>query len=120
MVYDNKAIGVIGGMGPAATADLFTKLVSLEDAAADQDHVRILVDCDSNIPDRAAAIAGTGESPVPEMVRSAVGLEKQGADVLIMGCNVAHYFYRDILPFVNIPFLSILDETCRAVRDAGY
>ena len=37
-----------------------------------------------------------------------------------MGCNVAHYFYRDILPFVNIPFLSILDETCRAVRDAGY
>jgi aspartate racemase len=116
MPYKNKTIGIIGGMGPLATADLFRKLVELEASDTDQGHVRILVDCDSNIPDRSGAIYSGGESPVSEMVRCAIGLERGGADVLIMGCNIAHYFYDDILPYTRIPFLSILEETCKAIQ----
>jgi aspartate racemase len=116
MPYNNKTIGIIGGMGPLATADLFRKLVELEESDTDQGHVRILADCDSNIPNRFSAIYSDGESPVTEMVRCAVGLERGGADVLIMGCNIAHYFYHDILPYTRVPFLSILEETCKAIR----
>ena len=54
----SKTIGVIGGMGPAATADLFSKLLAATGAERDQDHFRILIDNNPRLPDRNAAIAG--------------------------------------------------------------
>lgn len=115
-----KTIGIIGGMGPLASADMLKKVVELEECQKDQDHVRIVVDCASNIPDRASAIYNeAAESPVPEIIRCAVGLERSGADVLIMACNIAHYFYNDILPYTRVPFLSILEETSKAVLSQG-
>ena len=53
------------------------------------------------------------------MVKSAVRLQSFGADVLIMPCNTAHYFYDRILPFVDIPFLSMIDETAKVISDRG-
>lgn len=115
-----KTIGVIGGMGPLASADLFRKLVVLEKCEKDQDHVRIIVDCASNIPDRASAIYSDAESPVPGIVRCAIGLERSGADVLIMACNIAHYFYNDILHYTAVPFLSIVEETAKAIEAQNF
>src|SRR5262245_23880133 len=42
-VSEPKTIGVIGGMGPAATLDLFGKLLAATNAERDQDHFRILI-----------------------------------------------------------------------------
>ena len=58
-----KTIGILGGMGPMATADLFRKIVSLTDAVGDSGHIRVYIDSNVSIPDRTAAILDGGESP---------------------------------------------------------
>src|SRR5699024_6161956 len=80
---------------------------------------RICIDSNTEISDRTNAIIHHGKDPVPEMVKSAVRLQGLGADVLIMPCNTAHYFYDRILPFVDIPFLSMIDETAKVISDRG-
>ena len=114
-----KTIGILGGMGPLATCDLFSKIIQITDASCDQEHVRICIDNNTEISDRTNEIIRHGKDPVPEMVKSAVRLQSFGADVLIMPCNTAHYFYDRILPFVDIPFLSMIDETAKAISDRG-
>ena len=51
-----KTIGILGGMGPLATADLFRKITLLTDASCDNDHIRVYIDSNARIPDRTAAI----------------------------------------------------------------
>ena len=84
-----KTIGIIGGMGPMATVDLMQKVILATDAQEDQEHIHILVDNNTNIPDRTAAIMGQGANPVPEMQKSADRLTAAGAAVWIVGCNTA-------------------------------
>lgn len=113
------SLGIIGGMGPLATCDLLEKIISLTDAKTDQEHIHILVDVDTDIPDRTAAILDNGKSPVPEMVASAVRLQKMGAEALLIGCNTAHFFYSEVSSHVNIPILHMLRETAGAAAEMG-
>lgn len=71
-----KIIGIIGGMGPLATVDLFEKITLHTKAQQDQDHLRVLIDSNTNIPDRTAALLHGGEDPVPQLIASATSLEK--------------------------------------------
>lgn len=112
-----KTIGIIGGMGPLATVHLFERIVLRTKAQKDQDHIRVLIDSNTNIPDRTKAIIGDGEDPVKELVNSAKILEKGGADFLIMPCNTAHYFIDEIKKSVNIPFLNMPEETVKYTYD---
>lgn len=114
-----KTIGILGGMGPMATCDLMKKIIDHTDAACDQEHLRICVDSNTNIPDRTAAILGQGEDPRPEMIKSAIGLQAMGADVLIVSCNTAHYFLEDVERFVDIPILHMPRETAKTLRRQG-
>ncbi|HYE43985.1 MAG TPA: amino acid racemase, partial [Caulobacteraceae bacterium] len=107
----SRTIGVIGGMGPAATLDFLGKLIAATPAEGDQDHLRVLVDNNPKIPDRNAAMAGTGPSPAPVLAEMARGLERQGAEALVMACNTAHAFADDIRAAVAIPFFSIVEES---------
>jgi aspartate racemase len=112
-----KTIGVIGGMGPAATLDFFAKLLAATPAARDQDQLRVLIDCNPRVPDRNAAIAGCGPSPGPALAASARGLERSGADVLVIACNTAHAFQAGIEAAVSIPLLSMIDATVDAALE---
>lgn len=109
-----KTIGIIGGMGPAATADLFSKLIAATPARRDQDHLHVLIDNNPRIPNRNDAIAGDGPSPGPHLAAGARRLEQAGADVLVMACNTAHAFQPDIEAAVSIPFVSMIDATADA------
>jgi aspartate racemase len=111
-----KTVGIIGGMGPIATYDLFKKIIEKTDAKTDQEHIHICIDCNTNIPDRTQAILEEGENPVPEIVKSGVRLQAIGADVLVMPCNTAHYFYDKITPFLDIPLLNMLKETAAEIK----
>ena len=114
---EKKAIGILGGMGPLATADLFQKITLLTEAETDRDHIRVYIDSNANIPDRTAAILSNGPDPVPEMASALRNLEACGADCVIMPCNTAHYFLPRLQAMTEIPFLSILTaaaETCKA------
>ena len=109
-----KSIGILGGMGPLATADLFRKIVLLTDAARDNDHIRIYIDDNASIPDRTAAILSGGADPLPAMTDSLRKLEACGADCIIMPCNTAHYFLPRLQTLTAVPFLSMLEATARA------
>ena len=106
-----KIIGILGGMGPAATIDLFQKIVKLTPAKQDQDHLRIIIDNNPKIPDRTKAILNEGENPLTELIRTAQNLERAGAGFIIIPCNTAHYFYNEIQEKINIPIIHMIKET---------
>ncbi len=114
-----KTIGVIGGMGPAATWDLTAKLTELTRAACDQDHLHVIADCNTAIPDRTAAILHGGADPTPELIKTARQLEAAGAEILIMPCNTAHYFYDAVAASVSVPVLHMPREAAAALKAAG-
>ncbi|HOE56877.1 MAG TPA: amino acid racemase [Bacillota bacterium] len=111
-----KSIGILGGMGPMATADLFKKIVDYTAASKDSEHIHVYIDSNTDIPDRTEAILRGGKDPVPEMVGSAIRLECMGADFLLIPCNTAHYFYDKICAMVHIPVLNMLEETALEVK----
>ncbi len=102
---------MIGGLGPEATLDFFAKILANTPATDDQDHLHLLIDNNPKVPDRNAAVAGAGPSPASALANMARGLEKSGADFLVMPCNAAHAFAEAIREAVAIPFVSIIDET---------
>lgn len=114
-----KTIGIIGGMGPMATVDLYKKIVELTPANSDKDHLHIVIDNNTSIPDRTESILGYGEKAIFELVRSAVKLEDIGADILIMPCNTAHFYYDEIKKFIKIPFINMVEETVKEIRRKG-
>ena len=111
-----KTVGVIGGMGPQATVDFFQKILDNTKVERDQDHIHVIVDNNPQIPDRTAFLLGKGESPLKSLVNSAVKLQLMGADLLAMPCNTAHYFYDEIVKFVDIPFINMIDEVAASIR----
>lgn len=115
----HKTIGILGGMGPAATADLMNKIIERTDASCDQEHIPMIIDSNTRIPDRTAAIKGEGPSPVSEMLNSAKRLEAAGADFLIIPCNTAHHFIRDIEGDISIPILDMMVETANLLQQRG-
>lgn len=108
-----KTIGILGGMGPLATADLFRKIVTLTEAGCDNDHIRVYIDSNSAIADRTAAILNGGKSPLPEMESAMHHLEACGADCIIMPCNTAHYFLPALQEQTKTPFISMLAATAK-------
>ncbi|WP_063755123.1 cysteate racemase [Streptomyces achromogenes] len=109
-------VGVLGGMGPAATADFFTKLVQATPAAKDQEHLRTLVWSDATVPDRTAAILSDGPSPLPHLREGLRLLESAGATVIAMPCNTAHAYLPELRRESSVPVLSMVDATVRHLR----
>ena len=110
-----KTIGIIGGMGPLATADLYTKIINFTVAEKDQEHVPVIIDSNPLIPDRTDYILHGGESPLPEIVKSIRRLEAAGCDFLIMPCNTAHHIIDEIKTTTKIPFINMMEETVKIV-----
>ncbi len=115
MKTNKKTIGILGGMGPLATADLYKKIILSTEARGDNEQIRVYIDGNSAIPDRTAAILSGGEDPVPEMLSALRNLEKCGADCIVMPCNTAHYFLPRLQEHTALPILDmrrITAEVC--------
>ena len=106
-------IGVLGGMGPEATNQLCTLITTNTAVTRDQDHIPVITYNNARIPERVAAVRGDAgaRDPVPEMSRTARVLEQAGADLLLMPCNLAHFFITDVQAAVRIPLLNMIEET---------
>ena len=113
----SKTVGVLGGMGSDATVDFMSRVVRATPADKDQDHLRILVDNNPQVPNRQEALLRGGEDPGPALASMAKGLEAAGADFLVMPCNTAHAFKEAIEASVRIPLVSIIDVTVEACGD---
>ncbi|MBS1097056.1 aspartate/glutamate racemase family protein [Gluconobacter sphaericus] len=108
-----KLIGVLGGMGPAATADFMGQVIANTSAKVDQEHIPLLIFSDPVIPDRSTSILdATAPSPLPMLQDHAVRLQRAGATALVIPCNTAHHFHSDIAAALNIPVLHIADAVC--------
>lgn len=109
-------LGIIGGVGPLATACFIEALIRKTPARRDQDHMPMIVFNDPQIPDRTAHILDhRNPNPQPEMERVARWLERAGADYLAISCNTAHYYYEGIEQSVSIPVINIMEETARCL-----
>jgi aspartate racemase len=107
-----KIVGIIGGLGPEATVDLMRRVIQATPAGDDQDHIRMIVDCNPKVPSRMKAILeGTGENPAPHLVTMAKNLAAWGADFLVIACNTAHLYLEGIQEAVPIPVLNMIDLT---------
>lgn len=112
-MHGKRLIGVLGGMGPAATIDFMAQVRSLTPAQRDQDHVPLLVHCVPQIPDRTSAILTGGDAPFVPLLAGARLLERAGARAIAIACNTAHYWHARLAAEVDIPVLHI----AHAVRD---
>ena len=114
----DEPVGVLGGLGPAATVLFMRRLVELTDAPRDQDHVDLLVWQHGSIPDRSAFLLGHGESPEPVLVADAVALERAGARFIAIPCNTAVVWVEQMRAAVSIEVLDTVAETVDAARRA--
>lgn len=111
-----KTIGVLGGMGPEATSRFFERIIANTRAAADQDHVPVVVISLPRIPDRTAAILHGGRSPLPDLLRGAEALRRAGAAFAVIPCISAHHFLPALAARSKLPALDLVDEMLSAVR----
>lgn len=113
-----KRVGIIGGMGAAATADLFCKIIKLTKAKSDQENIPLLIDNNSQIPDRTAYILDNFKpDPYPFLKDSAQRLKKGGCEAICMACNTAHYFANRLENEVDIKLLHIAKITIKALQN---
>jgi aspartate racemase len=111
----SQVLGVLGGMGPAATLDFLGKLQALTPANRDQDHIRVIVDINPQVPDRNDPFA----QPGPVLAEMAGGLQGAGAQVLAIACNTAHVHADLISRASGLPLVDMIETACRAARDTG-
>lgn len=113
-------LGVIGGLGPMATAYYLELVVRMTDAKRDQDHPEIMVMDIPTIPDRTAYILGKSqEDPVGPMVLLGQQLKEMGATVLATPCVTAHYFHEALQQGSGLPVIHVIQKTAQLLRDAG-
>jgi aspartate racemase len=113
-----KIVGILGGMGPEATVDLFSKILKATPIRTEQDHLRIVIDNNPKIPNRSQAVlSGRTEEVIALLQETARNLERAGVDFIVMPCNTAHTFFPRIEEAVSIPVVSMVEETVRSLRE---
>lgn len=114
-----KKLGVIGGMGPLATALFMELVIEMTKAGCDSDHIVMDIISVPDIPDRTDYILGRSPSSPVEAIRGLKKeLEDRGAEVLAMPCNTAFYFYEDIIK-EGLPIIHAIEETAICLQEAG-
>lgn len=114
-----RILGVLGGMGPAASSEFMKVITERYQADRDQDHPIIYLLSDPTIPDRCEAAFGKGESPVPALKKNLNKLTDWGADLLAIPCNTAHIFVDKFRHELKVPLIHIVEETVKnAIKNA--
>lgn len=114
-----KVLGVLGGMGPLASAQFMTRLTLLTPAERDQDHIPAVLWSDPRIPDRGAALIGHGPDPLPWLLRGIEGLKAVGCGAIVIPCNTAHGWYDPLVNAAGLPILHIVDAAAADLRRIG-
>ena len=114
--YNGKVLGVLGGLGPAASADFIRIVTEKAPATTDQEHPRIILLSEPRVPDRNGPIFGHGEDPEPYLIQGLESLQSWGADILCVTCNTAHYYIDHFRDGLDKPLIHIIDETVLASR----
>ncbi|MBT6401489.1 amino acid racemase [candidate division WWE3 bacterium] len=112
-----KKIGILGGMGPEATADLFRWIIWLTPATNDQENVPVVIHNNPQIPSRVEAIMNNGPSPLPVMRKMVKELETLNCNFVSIPCNAAHYYLPDLNKNSNIPIINMIEKTADYINE---
>ncbi len=108
-----RKLGVIGGLGPMATALFMEMVIEMTAAETDQEHIEMIVYNCPRIPDRTSFILdNTKEDPAPEMIRIGRQLAGQDVDLIAIPCITANYFYERLVDGISVEIIDIISELC--------
>jgi aspartate racemase len=113
--HDRPMVGILGGMGPLATAHFYRVLIERTAATTDQEHLPVAIWADPSVPDRTRALLGLGPSPVPALLEGLRWLRSAGAACVAMPCNTAHAFRIEL---TRLSGVEIMDMVAGALLDA--
>ena len=113
-------LGVIGGLGPIATAHFMELVIRMTEADTDQEHLDMILYNRPSIPDRTSYILdSTKPNPLPEMIRVGNALARQGAKLIAIPCMTAHYFHRELTRYIEAPIVHAIHETAAHLKKHG-
>ena len=115
----NKVLGVLGGMGPLASAQFMLRLTLLTPASSDQEHIPAVLWSDPRVPDRGDAMRPGGADPLPWLLRGIAGLKRAGCGAIVVPCNTAHYWYDQMVEEAGIPMPHIVDAAVTDLARIG-
>ncbi|WP_294349972.1 aspartate/glutamate racemase family protein [uncultured Sphingobacterium sp.] len=110
-------LGILGGVGPSATVDFMSKIIQNTPAKKDQEHIKMVVEQNPQIPDRTANLVYHETDPTIAMFSTCKRLEAEGADAIAIPCNTAHAFVNSIQEHLNIPIINMLTTTAEHIRE---
>lgn len=114
----SKKLGVIGGLGPAATAYYYELVSRMTDVNLEQEHIDINIISKPSIPDRTDFILGRStNSPLPHLIEAGRTLVELGADCVAITCITAHYFHEELSNRIKAPIIHIIYETVKHLKE---
>jgi aspartate racemase len=115
-----KRLGIIGGLGPMATAYFLQLIIEMTDADTDQEHIEVLLHSKPQIPDRTGYILGkSADNPMPQLLEIGKSLVEQGADIIAIPCITAHFFQEELEEKIGRPIIHAIEETARYLQSEG-
>lgn len=115
-----KELGIIGGLGPMATACFMEMLTKMTDASSDQEHIRMVIVSDPTIPDRTDYILGKSDAnPLKKMIKAGKRLERMSVDFIAVPCMTAHCFHSQLDDAIRLPIINGISQTARYLRHCG-
>ena len=117
---EKVTLGVIGGLGPIATAHFMELIIRMTEADTDQEHLDMIIYNRPSIPDRTGYILdSTKPNPLPEMIRVGNALVRQGAKLIAIPCMTAHYFHRELTRYIEAPIVHAIHEVAAHLKKHG-
>jgi aspartate racemase len=111
-----KRLGILGGMGPAASAEFITRLIKQTPASCDQEHIPFVLWNEPRTPDRSTSIRDGDDKPLPYLLQGMQVLKAVGCTEVVIPCNTAHYWYDELVKF-KVPIVHIVDSVADELRD---
>jgi len=116
-----KFLGIIGGIGPEASAYLYNRIVLKTKVLKDQDHIDMVIFNHASIPDRTSYLLDNNcENPLPYLIDDVVKLNDLGASLIVIPCNTSLYFYNELQKNSKVPILNMIDDTVLHLKQLGY
>jgi len=112
-----KRLGILGGMGPAASAEYITRLIQQTSATCDQEHIPFVLWNEPRTPDRSTSLRNGDDRPLPYLLQGIQVLKDAGCNFIVIPCNTAHFWYDELIKF-RVPIIHIVDSVAYSLCDA--
>ena len=112
-----KRLGILGGMGPAASAEYITRLIQQTPATCDQEHIPFVLWNEPRTPDRSTSLRNGDDKPLPYLLQGIQVLKAVGCSLIVIPCNTAHFWYDELIK-LRVPIVHIVDSVAYSLCDA--